>query len=178
MKRQKLLLLEDIDNSRRKGEIVDVKSGYARNFLLPKRQAVIVDTRTMRMQERLRIERLKQAVTDKSDSEKIAKGIEGQSLEITVKVDPDGNMYGSVSAIDIVRLLEEKGHTIDRRFIRLPAALKRLGKHSIELTLKEGVKANFTLELKSDTPLPEKKKKEDAPKTEEESAPSEETPEG
>jgi len=155
----KLLLTDDIDNSRRKGDIVEVKGGFARNFLLPKRKGVLVDKRTIRMREHLQAERAKQTKEDRSHSEKVALGIEGKVFEVQAKTDPDGNMYGSISAIDIVRLLEENGHKIDRRFVKLPAAIKRLGKHQIVLTLKEDVQAEFTLNIQGDQPLPVKKEK-------------------
>ena len=81
-----LLLLEDVVNLARKGETVKVKPGFARNFLLPQKKAVVVDKRTLRMQERLREERSKQAIQDRADSEKLAKELFEKTFELKVKV--------------------------------------------------------------------------------------------
>ncbi len=152
----KLLLLEDV-NRARKGEVIKVKAGFARNFLLPKKKAVIVDQRTLRMQETLKKERAEQAEKDKVVSSRIAKDLEGKTFTTLVKVDPDGNMYGSVSVGDISSILMENGFEVSKKQVFLPHPLKTIGSHTIELHLKEGIKTSFVLVIESDTPLPQKK---------------------
>ena len=105
--KQKLLLLEDVEALGRKGEVVSAKPGYVRNFLLPQRLAVIASANTLRKQERLKAEREKQAVVDRKESEELAVQIEASTLETKVKVDPEGHMYGSVSAGDIAALFQD-----------------------------------------------------------------------
>ncbi|MCF7851691.1 MAG: 50S ribosomal protein L9 [Simkaniaceae bacterium] len=153
-----LLLLEDIDNLARKGDIVKVKPGFARNYLLPQKKAVVVDKRTLRMQERLREERAKQAVEDKRSSDLLAKQLLDKTFEIKVKVDPDGHMYGSVSANEIVKILEKEGYTITKRNVKMIHGIKTLGTHPITLSLKEGVEAQFALSVISETPIAKKPK--------------------
>ncbi|MFQ5729535.1 MAG: 50S ribosomal protein L9, partial [Waddliaceae bacterium] len=88
--------------------MVSVKPGYARNYLLPKRLAVIADKNTLKMQEKLQEERRKKAATDRKDAEELAKHLESVVLTAMVKVDEEGHMYGSVSALDIVHMLKEQ----------------------------------------------------------------------
>ncbi len=151
--RNQLLLLDDVDDLGRSGDIVSVKPGFARNFLIPQKKAVVADKFTLRMQSRLKEERAKRAEIDKKESEALAKKIEGMSLEIRVKVDPDGHMYGSVSVLDIVRLLQNEGIKLDRKNVLLAHPIKTLGSQTISLKLTEGVPAHFTLFIVSETAI-------------------------
>ncbi len=146
MKRQ-LLLLEDVDSLGKKGEIVTAKPGYMRNFLLPQGLAVVATANMLRKQERLRSERAKRAVVDRKESEEFALRIEGTVLETRVKVDPEGHMYGSVSAADIAGLLQEQGLQIERKAVQVTKPIKETGTHQIALKLKEGVTATFQLKI-------------------------------
>lgn len=140
----KLLLKEDVDALGRKGEIVTVKPGYARNFLLPQGLALIADANALRMQERLKEERKKQAVVDLKESEILAEKMKGIVLTTNVKVDQEGHMYGSVTAHDLMKQLEqEHGIILGKRDIQLKHPIKTLGSHTIEVKLKEGVKTEF-----------------------------------
>ena len=146
--KQQLLLLEDVEALGKKGEIVTAKPGYVRNFLLPKGFAVVASTNTIRKQEKLRAERAKQAIVDKKESEELALQVEGASpLEIRVKVDPEGHMYGSVSAADIARLFQEKGLPIEKKSVMVNKPIKETGTHKITLKLKEGVMVTFALAI-------------------------------
>jgi large subunit ribosomal protein L9 len=142
-----LLLVEDVEDLGRSGDLVKVRPGYARNFLLPQQKAVIADKRTLRMQARLKEERAKKAEVDKKEAEILAGKINGMELNISVKVDPEGHMYGSVGAVDIARLFEEQGHPVEKRNVVLPQPIKALGVHTIALKLKEGVPASITLTI-------------------------------
>lgn len=146
MKRQ-LLLLQDVDALGKKGELVTAKPGYIRNFLLPQGLAVIANANTLRKQESLRAERAKQAVIDKKESEELAAQIQGISLDIKVKVDPEGHMYGSVSAADIARLFQERGLPVERKSILVTKPIKTTGGHKISVRLKEGVSASVALNI-------------------------------
>src|SRR5689334_18731387 len=95
-----LLLLDDVDELGRSGDVVAVKPGYARNFLLPKKKGVMANKHTLRMQAKLKEERAKQAEIDRREAEELAARMTGIELNIVVKVDPEGHMYGSVSALD------------------------------------------------------------------------------
>ena len=161
------LLLKDVESLGRSGDIVRVKPGYARNYLVPKQKAIFADKNTIRMQQRLQEERAKQAANDRKESEALASHLEGVVLSIPVKVDPEGHMYGSVSAQDLVALLQDKGFEIDKRFIRLEHPIKAIGHHVVPLKLKEGVEASIKAKV-----FPEGNPEAiDAPKAKEEAKP-------
>lgn len=161
--RTKLLLMHDVEDLGRSGEVVDVKRGYARNYILPKGYGVIADKQTLKMQERLKAEREKQAAVDKKDSEALAARIEGLTLSTVVKVDQEGHMFGSVSQLDIIKLLEEKEINITKKMVLLPHPIKTTGVHQVELRLKEDVPSSLNLKVIPDTAQEEMPSLEEAP---------------
>jgi large subunit ribosomal protein L9 len=143
-----LLLTEDVVDLGRKGDIVSVKPGFARNFLLPKGFAVAASPRALRMQARLKEERQQKALADKSEAEAIAAKLVDVSLSTTVKVDQEGHMYGSVSAADIVHLIKAATEIeLERSVVQLKHAIKTTGEHTIALKLKEGVESSVALNI-------------------------------
>lgn len=145
-KSTKLLLISDVEDLGRSGDIVAVRAGFARNFLLPHQYAVFATANALRMQEKLQEERKQKAEQDKKEAEKISSKLEGVVVTKIVKIDPEGNMYGSVSVHDILDLLKEQGKMeVEKRAIQLKQPIRELGSHSIPLKLKEGVTATFTL---------------------------------
>lgn len=145
--KQQLLLLEDIDGLGRSGDVVTAKPGFIRNFLVPQKKGVFADKHTLKMQVRLKEEREKRASVDRLEGQKLAALLVDVTVTAEVKVDQEGKMYGSVTQLDVARLLQQKGFQVERKHITLPQAVKRLGKHSIPLRLQEGVTANVTLEV-------------------------------
>lgn len=144
----KLLLIEDVDDLGRSGDIVSVRPGFARNFLLPNKLALVADKSALRMQARLQEERRKKAIQDKAEADKTAEEMTGKTLTTIVKVDHEGHMYGSVSSGDIVHLMkEQEGIELEKRTIQLKHAIKETGVHTIQLKLKEGVTSSFTLKI-------------------------------
>lgn len=159
--KQQLLLLDDVDGLGRSGDVVTAKPGFIRNFLLPQKKAVIADKHTLKMQARLKEEREKRAAVDRKASEELAAKLADVVISTEVKIDPDGKMYGSVTSLDIARLMQEQGHPIERKHVMLSHPIKNLGRHTIELKLKEGVPASFTLEVTPEGgPLPVKEEAE------------------
>ena len=152
----KLLLIEDVDDVGRSGDIVSVKPGFARNFLLPQGFALLADKRSLRMQVRLQEERQKRAVVDKQESEQTASGLEGIILEEVVKVDQEGHMYGSVSALDIVHMLQQRHQIqLEKKSVQLRHAIKETGIHVISIKLKENVTASIKLKVISEATMRE-----------------------
>jgi large subunit ribosomal protein L9 len=163
----KLLLIEDVESLGRSGDIVGVKPGYARNFLIPQGLAVIASKQALRMQARLQEERNKKAIADREESDALATKLEGQTLTTIVKVDHDGHMYGSVNASDIADLLASQlSITLEKRAIQLKHPLKAVGAHTVHVKLKEGVQASFSLSIEAEPAkaLPGKEPKEKEPK--------------
>lgn len=148
MAAKKLLLIEDVEDLGRSGDLVSVKPGFARNFLIPRKFAVIASARTLRIQAKLQEERRKKAIVEKQEAESIAQTIEGVIVKTTVKIDHDGHMYGSVSAHDIVEFLQSQYNiALEKRFIALKHPIKETGIHTIAVKLKEGITASFTLKV-------------------------------
>ncbi len=144
----KILLLEDIDHVGQKGEIVAVKSGYAYNFLIPKKFALVADANAVRRQARLQEERRAKAAVDRKASEEIAARLTDTAFTVEVKVDHDGHMYGSVSTHDILHLIKmQSGIELDKRALPLKHPIKQTGVHEITLRLKEGVEALIHLKV-------------------------------
>ncbi|WP_348663122.1 50S ribosomal protein L9 [Chlamydia vaughanii] len=149
--KQQLLLLEDVDGLGRSGDVVTARPGYVRNYLMPQKKAVIAGAGTLRLQARLREERLLRAAADKADSEKLAEALRDIVLEFQVRVDPDNNMYGSVTISDIIEEAAKKNIVLTRKnFPHSHYAIKNLGKKSLTLKLKEDVTATLTVEVSSE----------------------------
>lgn len=147
----KLLLIKDQESLGRSGDIVSVRPGYARNFLLPQGVAIIADKKALLQQERLKAERQKQAAEDKKESEVLAASLEGITLTKIVKVDHEGHMYGSVTANEVAHLLQEEHNIeLDKKNIQLKHAIKNTGVHTIPVKLKEGVTTSFNLKVMSE----------------------------
>jgi len=144
----KLLLIQDAKHLGRKGDVVSVKDGYARNWLIPTKIAVAANKGTLRTQARLQEERKQKALADKADAEAISGHVNGKIIKTEVKVDHAGQMYGSVSAADVARLLEEQHNVqIDKHAVQLKHAVKTTGTSLITLKLPEGVTAVVTLKV-------------------------------
>lgn len=147
----KLLLIEDVEDLGRSGDIVSVKPGYARNRLIPMGAAVIADKNALKRQARLQEERLKKAADDKKHAESIAQAFEGKTIATSVKVDHEGRMYGSVSVADIVHLVSEQlSMALEKRWIQLKQPIKKTGLFNILLKLPEGVVGGFHLRVSAE----------------------------
>jgi len=173
-----LLLLEDVRNLGRKGDLVLAKPGFVRNFLLPSKKAVLADNRTLRLRAQLQEERAKQAKLDHKESQTFAHNLKNKILTIKVKSDVQGHLYGSVSTLDIIKLLAEKENIqLERRNVLIAKTIKTAGTYTISLKLKEDISASFQLKVQGDGQVEEVKPlvqvEEEGEKLEEE-APSEE----
>jgi large subunit ribosomal protein L9 len=142
-----VLLLKDVDDLGRSGDVVRARPGYVRNFLMPQKLALVADARALQLQARLQEERRKLAEVERKESEQWAKRIEGTRLHFDVKIDPAGHMYGSISAQDIVAQLLKQGVEVERRAISLPHPFKKVGRFPLTLRLKEGVTAGIVVEI-------------------------------
>ena len=169
-RKTKVLLLKDVRNIGRMGDIALVKAGFARNFLLPFGHADMLTPKAYRIQIKLQEERSKQSAKDKAEAEQLAIAFKDVLLKTVVKVDIAGSMYGSVTAQDVAKMLVVQGYQIERRDVVLPHAIKRLGVQKVELKLKEGVTAFVQLEVLPDRPIavaPKEKEPKEEPAAEE-----------
>jgi large subunit ribosomal protein L9 len=144
----KLLLIEDVEDLGRSGDIVTVKPGYARNYLLPRGYAILASKNAIRLQARLQEERKKRAIIDKEEADRTAASLGELTLSTVVKVDQEGHMYGSVSTHDLVELLKEQANIeLEKRSFGLKHPIKETGVHEIPIKLKEGVMAKLVLKV-------------------------------
>ncbi len=156
MAKYHILLLEDVINYGRKGDLVNVAPGFARNFLLPKKKALLATRVTIKMRAKLQEERNLQAVIDRKESEKLALKLEGSTFETTVKVDPEGHLYGSVTTHDIREILSREGFEIEKKHIALLHPIKQIGSYPVTLKLPEGVEVTVGLIVKPDREIVKK----------------------
>jgi large subunit ribosomal protein L9 len=158
MAKYHILLLEDVVNYGRKGDLVHVAPGFARNYLLPEKKALLATRTTLKQRERLQEERKKQAEVDRKESEKLAQKLEGRMFETTVKVDSEGNLYGSVTAQDICEIMSREGFALHKKHVAMAHPVKTLGTHHINLRLPEGVEVAVGLVVKPDREIVKREK--------------------
>jgi large subunit ribosomal protein L9 len=135
MANKQVLLREDIDNLGARGEIVRVKAGYARNYLLPRNLAVEATTNNLRQIEGERAALVKREAKDRSTADAQADQLRNLKLKFERKVGEAGVLYGSVTSMDIAHALKEQGYEIDRRRIVLREPIKRFGNYEVPVRL-------------------------------------------
>ena len=130
-----VLLREDVDNLGARGEIVKVKAGYARNYLLPRKLAVQATAGNVKQIEAERSALMKKEARERSTAEGQAALMSALRLNFERKVGEHGILYGSVTSMDIAEALKQKGYEIDRRRITLREAIKETGEFSVAVRL-------------------------------------------
>ncbi len=139
MANTQVLLREDIDDLGARGEIVRVKSGYARNYLLPRKLAVEATASNVKQIEQERAALLKKEAKERSTAEGQAEQMRRLSLNFERRVGEHGLLYGSVTSMDIAEALKERGYEVDRRRINLREAIKEVGDYTVNVRLHRDV---------------------------------------
>ncbi len=143
----KVLLIDNVENVGRRGDIKEVKDGFARNHLLPKNFAIrATDANIKSWEKRLHALKLKDAKV-LEDAQAIASSLNDISITIAVKAGEDDKLFGSVSSQNIADSLNEKEFNISRKDIQLKEPIKQLGEHSIPIKIHPEVTANITLKV-------------------------------
>ena len=141
-----IILLEKVVNLGNLGDVVKVKDGYARNFLIPKRMAKRATPAAMAEFEARRVELEKIAADKLAAAQGVADKMAGLSVSVARKAGMDGRLFGSVGNADIAEALVAKGFDIDRSAIRMPdGPLKQVGETSLEVSLHADVLASITV---------------------------------
>jgi large subunit ribosomal protein L9 len=138
----RIVLKEDIDKLGKRGEIVKVAEGYARNFLLPKGKALLATDGNLKVISREKKRYLVREAKEKGDAEGIASRLAGVSCTIVRKVGENEILYGSVTAADIGEHLAKEGVEIDKRRIQLDEPIKSLGIYTVAVRLHPEVTAD------------------------------------
>jgi large subunit ribosomal protein L9 len=137
----RIVLREDIDNLGRRGEIVKVADGYARNFLLPKGKALLATDGNLKTIEREKRRYTLRVAKERDEMEALAQRIAAVSCTLVRRVGENDVLYGSVTSSDIAEHLEKEGIAIDRRRIQLAEPIKSLGIYNVPIKLHPEVRA-------------------------------------
>ena len=139
----KVILKKDVKGSGKKGQIVDVSDGYAKNFLLPKGLAVMADNANINIMKTKKAAEDRKKEKEIEEANKLAKYIQGIVLEIKAKSGGAGRLFGSITSKDIVEKLKTDFNLdIDKRKLNLSDSIKTLGEHSIEVKLYANISTN------------------------------------
>ena len=143
-----IILMEKVVNLGQLGDVVKVKDGYARNFLIPQRKAKRATDSNLKEFEVRRAELEKQQVAHLAEAQERAQKLEGFMVQITQKAGPDGKLFGSVNNVDIVDALKAQGFEVSKSEVRMPqGAIKQIGDHLITLALHTDITTNITVSV-------------------------------
>jgi large subunit ribosomal protein L9 len=147
MAHTKILLREDVDDLGARGEIVRVKAGYARNYLLPRKLAVEATASNVKQIEQERAALLKKEASERATAEGQADQMRTLVLEFKRKAGEQGALYGSVTSMDIADELHERGYQLDRHRIHLREPIKRLGDFTVPIRLHREVTIDLNVKV-------------------------------
>ncbi|MFO7852977.1 MAG: 50S ribosomal protein L9 [Bacteroidota bacterium] len=146
-----IILKQDIDGLGDKGEIVVVKDGYARNYLIPQGYAILATSSAKKVHEENMRQRAHKEEKIKKEAEEMAEKISGVKLTIGAKTSSSGKIFGSVNTIQIAEALKNEGYDIDRKNISIEGTqVKEVGKYKAEIKLHKEVKAEIDFEIKAE----------------------------
>ena len=140
-----VILLERVAKLGQMGEVVRVKDGFARNYLLPKGKALRATKENRSRFETMKVELEARNLEQKSEAEKIAKKLDGQSFTVLRQAAEGGQLYGSVSPRDLTTLVSEKGFALNRAQIALNTPIKTIGLHKVPVSLHPEVEVTITV---------------------------------
>lgn len=143
----KVVLQQDVDSLGQGGDVVRVRPGFARNFLMPRGLAVVASSANLARLEELKRAAVAAAARRLAEAKQAAAAIEAVSVKIERSVGDEGRMYGSVTARDIELAFAAAGHTIDRKKLVLPEPIKALGPATVALKLHSEVTAQLKVEV-------------------------------
>jgi large subunit ribosomal protein L9 len=141
-----VLLIENVPNLGVRGDVVNVKDGYARNFLLPRKKALPVTAGNKRQIELEKERNLKLRAKELAEAQSLKEKLEAVALTTARKAGDHGHLFGSVTNADVAELLKAKGFEIEKQTISLPH-VKDLGAYTVEIRLYTGVHAKLNLDV-------------------------------
>jgi large subunit ribosomal protein L9 len=141
----KVILLKDIENIGKKGDIKNVANGYARNFLFPKNLAKIATKEAIEELEKQKELEEKKAEEELKATQEIVKKVDGLEIEMPVKVDEQGKLYGSINEVEISKILTDKRFDIKKKQIKIPQPIKEIGEHQITILFDHNLEAEIKI---------------------------------
>jgi large subunit ribosomal protein L9 len=145
-----LILKQDVDHLGRRGDVVKVSDGYARNFLLPRKLALAVTASSRRQVDHEKKMAVQREAEEKGAADLLAQRVAQTPVAIARKVGETDTLYGSVTSADIAEALLAQGVDVDRRKIQLAEPIKRLGEHHVPLRLHRDVIAQILVQVVKD----------------------------
>ncbi|MFA5022208.1 MAG: 50S ribosomal protein L9 [Patescibacteria group bacterium] len=143
-KNVKVILVKDVPNLGKIGDVKEVAMGYARNFLMPNCLVIEATKQSLAEWEANKEKRAKEAETDLKNMEQLVQKLEGQVIEISAKASDEGTLYAAVSAAKIAAAMKEKGFNVDKNQISA-SHIKEVGEHEVLISLDHGLEARITL---------------------------------
>lgn len=141
-----VLLIENVANLGVRGDVVNVKDGYARNFLLPRKKALPVTAGNKRQIELEKERAQKLRAKELAEAQDLKTRLEAVSLAVAKKAGENGHLFGSVTNADVAEMLKAKGFEVEKQAISLPH-VKELGSYTVEIRLYTGVHAKLALDV-------------------------------
>jgi large subunit ribosomal protein L9 len=146
----KVILKEDVGKLGFMGDIVNVKDGYARNFLIPKGIAAVADTKNVKALEHEKRVIDRRAEKHRAESQTLAEKISAVTLTLKAKAGEEEKLFGSITAMDIAEALKAEGFDIDKRKIVIEEPIKRLGSHTASIKVAKEVNATVNVEVEAE----------------------------
>jgi large subunit ribosomal protein L9 len=145
-----VILKEDVANLGHRGDVVKVADGYGRNFLLPRKLALQATLANKAVIEQMKTAAARRSATEKTQAEELVAKLGPMVLSFTRKSGENGQLFGSVTSVDIAAALEAKGFEVDRRKIQLAEPLKALGNYDVAIKLHREVTAHVKVKVLGD----------------------------
>ena len=147
-----IILLEKVANVGNLGDVVKVKAGFARNFLIPKGMAKRATPENLKLLEEKRTDLEKTAADKLAAAQALGEKLEGTAVKILQKAGVDGRLFGSVGNVDVVEALAAQGIVIEKAQVRMPSGpLKTVGDHPVTIALHTDVLTHITVTVQADT---------------------------
>lgn len=146
----RVILMQDVLHTGKRGEIVDVKPGHARNYLVPQGLALEATDGNLKYFDQQKTKIDARHTKEREAAAEVAAQLAGIRLTIAKRVGESETLYGSVSATEVAELLEEKGITVDRRRIDLEGGIKTLGEHPVRIELHPEVVAEVAVTVEAE----------------------------
>ena len=146
----KLILKKDVENVGNEGDVVDVKPGFGRNFLIPQKLAITFSKSQLKRIEEKRIQEDRKIEKQKDVSLDLLEKVSELDIAIKMKSEDGKKLFGSVTKIDIEKLLVEKDIIFDKKYIDLPSPIKTLGEHDINVKFSGDISGSFKLVIEKE----------------------------
>lgn len=141
----KVILLQDVENVGKKGDVKNVANGYARNFLFPKKLAKLATKQAIEELEKQKELEAKKAEKELKAVQETVSKVDGLEIEMPVRIDEEGKLYGSVNEVEITKTLKAKGFEIKKNQIKIPQPIKEIGEYIVLILFDHNLEAEIKL---------------------------------